>query len=44
MQEIVTFMEKESWKILLKVKIIEKLKIIAITQVNIEAQHIVLVI
>ena len=41
MQEIVTFMEKESCKSSLK-KFIEKLEIIAIIQVNIKAQHIVL--
>ena len=33
MQKIVIFMENESYKSLLKVKIIEKLEIIAITQV-----------
>ena len=44
LQNYVTFAEKESYKSSLKVKIIEKLKIIAIIQVNIEAQHIIFVI
>ena len=41
MQQI---MEKEFYKSSLKIKIIEKLEIISIIQVNIEAQHIVFVI
>ena len=40
MQQIITFVEKS----LLKIKIIEKLRIIAISQVNAEVQHIVYVI
>ena len=40
----VTFVEKESQKRLLKIKIIEKSDIIVIIQVNTETQHIVLVI
>ena len=44
LQNCVTFAEKESYKSSLKVKIIEKLKIIVIIQVNIEAQHIIFVI
>ena len=42
MQQIVTFLEKESEK--LKVKNIVKLEIIVIIQAKIETQHIVLVI
>ena len=44
MPEIVTFVEKQHYKSSLKIKIIEKLEIIAIIQVNIETQHIVFVI
>ena len=40
----VTFVEKQSWKSSLKIKVIEKLEIIAIIQVNIELQHIAFVI
>ena len=44
MQKYVTFVEKESYKCSLKINIIEKLEIIVILQVNIEAQHIVFII
>ena len=44
MQKYVKFMEKESYKSLLKINIIEKLEIIVIIQVNIETQYIVFVI
>ena len=44
MEEVVTFVEEESYESSLKIDIIEKLKIFAIIQVNIEAQHIVFVI
>ena len=44
MQEIVTLVGKKSYKSSLKRKIIERLEIIAIIQVNIEAQYIVFVI
>ena len=45
MQKYETFTEKKkSYERLLKIKIIKTLKIIAITQVNIEAQHSIFVI
>ena len=44
MQRNVTFMGKKSLKIFQKIKITKKLKIIAILQVNTEAQHIAFVI
>ena len=43
MQKHVIFVEKESQKSLLMIKIIEKLGIIIILQVNIEVQHTVFV-
>ena len=43
MQQYVIFAEKHSQSSLLKIKIIEKLKTIAILQVNTEVQHIVYV-
>ena len=39
MEKIVTFAEKDSQKSLLKMKIIEKLKIITIKQITIEMQE-----
>ena len=44
MQEIVTIVEKEYIKTSIKVKIIKKLEIITIIQVNIEVQHILFAI
>ena len=44
MQQHVTFVEKDSQKCLLKIKIIEKLETIAILQVNKKAQYIICVI
>ena len=44
MQQNVIFVEKNSQKSLLNIKIIKKLETIAILQVNIEMQHLVCVI
>ena len=44
MQKYVRLMEKESYKSLVNIQIIKNLVIIAITQVNMEMQHIVFVI
>ena len=44
MQKYVRLMEKESYKSLVNIQIIKNLEIIAITQVNMEMQHIVFVI
>ena len=43
MKRNVTFVEKDSQKCLLKIKIIEKFETIAILQVNTEVQHTVYV-
>ena len=42
MQNYVIFVEKESYKSSLEIKIIERLEIITIMQINIEAQQIVI--
>ena len=44
MQNYVACVEKESYKSLLKIKIIEILEIIAIIQINIEVQYMEFVI
>ena len=40
-QEIVTFVKKELYKSLLKIKITKKLEVIAMTQIKTEEQHII---
>ena len=44
MQKYVRLMDKESYKSLVNIQIIKNLEFIAITQVNMEMQHIVFVI